>query len=350
MASPSSNSSPGCSVGGCLLAVIVIAFLAVHVAKQRRESPPSEVSREGIEVPIPTKVDDVEPLTVAVDFITAVQNQDVEAEIAGAGLMELTVTLKSLRDEPLEVELLPGTLFQPDDTTVQRMVVRESVRFTLMEAGLPVIRVVPAACANMSKGTPGEKDRFRPTAARLSGELQRLTSLPDYTRAGFRVQQFAVWTVTDNPTREGYTGIGIFLSGSGPDEEEFSKIRALLEKAGLEPSEYQAFGGRPKPVAPAPERTAPSPEPARPEPAPAPAPVAEKPLPLPKVLVPSRKWTDRSGRTMEASLISAAPDEQGYMQGTFERLDGKRFELPIGRLSDEDVSVVKTALRGQEAP
>jgi hypothetical protein len=333
--------------------VFAIAGLAIFVAEQRREPPPPEVADKRNGNPAPPRADEVDkarPPMVAVDFLTAVENNDVEAEIVGAGLMELTVTLKSRREGPLQVELLPGTLFQPDDPSIQRMVVRESVRFILLEPGMPSARTVPAACANMSKGTPGEKDRFRPTAARLSAELQRLTSLPDYTQAGFRVQQFAVWTVTDNPTRKGYTGIGMFLSGSGPDEEEFSKIRALLEKAGLEPTEYQAFGGRPKPVAPAPVGTAPPPEPPRPEPAPAPVPVAEKPLPLPKVLVPSRKWTDRSGRTMEASLISAAPDEQGYMQGTFERLDGKRFELPIGRLSDEDVAVVKTALRGQEAP
>jgi hypothetical protein len=65
--------------------------------------------------------------------------------------------------------------------------------------------------------------------------------LPDFSKQSFRVQQFAIWTITDNPTRKGYVGLGTFVSGSGPSDAEMAKIKALFTAAGIDQKKYQAL-------------------------------------------------------------------------------------------------------------
>lgn len=67
-----------------------------------------------------------------------------------------------------------------------------------------------------------------------------LLQRPQFGRAPFRVQQFAVWTLTDNPSRRGFVGLGSGISGTGPSDEEIDAIRALFEAAGVAPGAYRA--------------------------------------------------------------------------------------------------------------
>jgi hypothetical protein len=68
-----------------------------------------------------------------------------------------------------------------------------------------------------------------------------LLKAPDFAGQTFRVRQFAIWTITDNPTRTGYVGLGSFGIGSGPRDEEIAVIRQLFVKAGLDPTAYLAL-------------------------------------------------------------------------------------------------------------
>ena len=58
------------------------------------------------------------------------------------------------------------------------------------------------------------------------------------------MRKFAIWTITDNPERDGYIGIvtalGIF--GSGHGDKEIEKIRVLFIKAGIQIGQYKALG------------------------------------------------------------------------------------------------------------
>jgi hypothetical protein len=57
----------------------------------------------------------------------------------------------------------------------------------------------------------------------------------------FKVQQFAVWTVTENPSRDGYTGPSGSFDG-GPTPEEMAQIKTLLTAADRNPADYRAYG------------------------------------------------------------------------------------------------------------
>jgi len=58
-----------------------------------------------------------------------------------------------------------------------------------------------------------------------------------------RVQQFAVWTITNNPKRNGYVGLtsGFSVFGSGPDDEEIDAIRHLFDMADIDMGKYRAL-------------------------------------------------------------------------------------------------------------
>jgi hypothetical protein len=93
----------------------------------------------------------------------------------------------------------------------------------------------------MELGVPEESDTFSVSTAPTSEDLVKLLSLPNFLEETFRVQQFAIWTITDNPTRAGYVGLGRFGVGSGPSDEEMQRIRALFEQAVIPTDRYQAL-------------------------------------------------------------------------------------------------------------
>jgi hypothetical protein len=65
--------------------------------------------------------------------------------------------------------------------------------------------------------------------------------LPEFYTETYRVQQFAIWTITDNPARGEYIGIGTFGLGTRPSDEEMNEIRYLFETAGIATGQYQAL-------------------------------------------------------------------------------------------------------------
>jgi hypothetical protein len=93
----------------------------------------------------------------------------------------------------------------------------------------------------MELDAPDENDTFTISIVPAPEDLIKLLNLPDFHNETFRVQQFAIWTITDNPPRDGYVGLGYFGFGSGPNDEEMQKIQALFEKAGIPTGKYQAL-------------------------------------------------------------------------------------------------------------
>lgn len=181
------------------------------------------------------------PKPERVDFTEALERELVDAEIRGRGLSSIEVTLQLKVDAPIEVVIPAGMLFDSDDSKKQDMVTRHETVVSLeVGAEVEVTVAIPAACAEMELDTPGPADSFSQVGHR-SPLLARLISTAEFSNAPSRVQQFAIWTITDNPSRGGYTGIGPFGFGSGPSDSELAHIRKMLEQAGIDPMTYAAF-------------------------------------------------------------------------------------------------------------
>jgi hypothetical protein len=137
--------------------------------------------------------------------------------------------------------VLAGTIFRPRKKSTQDMVTRKEATVALRSRGEAVTISVAAACADMNRSVPDEKDDFALSTTAAPPVLMKLLRLPEFQKEDFRVQQFAIWTITDNPKPGGYVRIGAFGVGSGPDKEELQRIRDLFKKAGISAGYYPAL-------------------------------------------------------------------------------------------------------------
>lgn len=160
----------------------------------------------------------------------------------GISLQRLEVTLASQVTEPLQLLIEPATVFRPGAAATQSMtsLAAQVVTLAAMESRTLTLNV---ACASMHLDTPGSSDQFGLDTMPSPPALVALLKVPDFGGQTFRVQQFAIWTITDNPTRTGYVRLGSIYTGigSGPSDDEIAVIRQLFVKAGLDPSGYQAL-------------------------------------------------------------------------------------------------------------
>jgi hypothetical protein len=121
------------------------------------------------------------------------------------------------------------------------MIVRQPKTVLLKTPGIKVTVEVKVACANMELDQPGSNDTFTIRRESTNPDLIKLLTLPGVERMNFRIQQFAIWTITDNPPRNGYVRLGTMGVGSGPTSEEFDQIRFMFESAGIATANYQAL-------------------------------------------------------------------------------------------------------------
>jgi len=177
-----------------------------------------------------------------VELRSAVAAGSVVVSGRGINLQRLEITLASQVAQPLQLVIEPATVFRPGAAATQSMTILAAQVVTLaaMESRTLTLDV---ACASMTLHTPGSSDQFGLDTTPSPPALAALLKAPDFGGQTFRVQQFAIWTITDNPTRTGYVRLGSIYTGigSGPSDEEIAVIKALFVKAGLDPSVYQAL-------------------------------------------------------------------------------------------------------------
>jgi hypothetical protein len=176
----------------------------------------------------------------AVELRQAVEAGSVAITARGMNLEQLELGLESKSEEAIRVVVNPATVFNPGSSATQSMVVITKEVVTL-EPGEKVTIELDVACADMRRDTPDSSDGFRLDAGRPSTSLVKLFKVAGFADLDFRIKQFAVWTITDNPTRSGYVGLGYFGVGSGPSNDELQQIRDLLVEAGVDPDRYRAL-------------------------------------------------------------------------------------------------------------
>ena len=185
----------------------------------------------------PPAGDTVKQFTLA----DAIANGAVAAAIQGNGLEKIEVSLKAQVDYSVEIFIAPGDLFEALTGGVQSMVVRQAA-VAVVRPQTEVSLELEVSCASMQKKEPHSSDSFKVAASPAAVDVQKLLALPDFAFAARRVQQFAVWTITDNPARDAYVGISSAGgSGTGPGAAEMDAIKALFVQAGIDPAGYNAF-------------------------------------------------------------------------------------------------------------
>lgn len=180
-----------------------------------------------------------EPTRLEVDLRDALAGEMVEMTVTGRSLEQLDIELESLVDLPLDLVIDAGLVFKPGSSGVQPMVVIVDTSVSV-EPGDTASYTLAVACASMYLDGPDSGDSFRLAAKPGAADLRRLFRVDAFHAADFRVQQFAVWTITDNPTRDGYVGLGYFGVGSGPSNAEIKEIKALFRAAGIDLDKYRA--------------------------------------------------------------------------------------------------------------
>ncbi len=206
--------------------------------------PPTQTTPVVTETPTPTTpgVTETTQPTIEVMLMEAQIGGLFDVSACGIGsLDEIKLSFTSNSDSNLQIVILPGMIFESQSADIQGMVVTTEKMVLLKphEAGKTVY--VDAACINMQLDVPEEDNALALSMTPASGDLMKLLDLPDFHEETFRIQQFAIWTITDNPGRDDYVGIGSFGFGSGPDDDEIEQIRFLFEEAGIDTDKYWAL-------------------------------------------------------------------------------------------------------------
>ena len=191
----------------------------------------------------------------------------------------LNLALVSTVDYSLEVEIPRGTCIQSINTLKQNMMSVETIRLRLSSRA-SADAVIPAVCINRRLAVPALGDEFVAVsdssplfgAAKLPkpAYLDRMLDSPRFKEGNPRVRQFAIWTITDDLTRQtlkdlirdslvkrGHEpirsrGISSALSqtarAAAIDREAarqsdilLADIRKLFESIGLEIKKYELF-------------------------------------------------------------------------------------------------------------
>ena len=112
------------------------------------------------------------------------------------------------------MEIEAGTIFPSDAAGVQNMVVRkESFVYVTPEVEAEI--ELEVSCANMNKKQPRRDDIFTVLPDLAPQDLSNLIKLAEFAFEPLRVQQFSVWTITDNPSRDGYVSLKVNVSSDG---------------------------------------------------------------------------------------------------------------------------------------
>lgn len=180
--------------------------------------------------------------TTSMELSAAEASKLVEVKLTDADLQFLDLTLKLRGANPLEVIIPAGAVFMSQSNRVQNMMVRMRQTVILTPAEPQADVTIPVACINMAREVPTAHDKLTLGSTVVSGDLLKLLQNPDFLHQSFRVQQFAIWTITDNPSLTQYVGITSTGVGGQPGDAEIQSVRNLLVKAGIDTRKYKAMG------------------------------------------------------------------------------------------------------------
>jgi hypothetical protein len=165
----------------------------------------------------------------------------IDVIVVGNGLTKINVKIIPKMDFQFELEIEAGTIFEAQTVDVQNMVVRKA-EYIHLKPGIEAELDVDVSCADMEKEQPSNTDIFTVSTMLGSQDLLKLFGLEDFIAEPFRIQQFAVWTITDNPAPDEYMSLSSGPApGRGPSPDEMKSIKDLFLRADINISQYQAL-------------------------------------------------------------------------------------------------------------
>jgi hypothetical protein len=171
----------------------------------------------------------------------AVEEGLVVATITGSGLSQIRVSLKPKVEVNYEVVIEPGTLFISGTEGVQNMVVRQQ-QIVYLKPEMEVGFELEVSCANMSLKEPSYSDVFSISSEPVNADLLRLLQSEGFSALDLSVQQFAIWTITDDPyDTYSYTGINRGNSTDHMNDKWVEVLRDQFTQAGIDPVQYRIF-------------------------------------------------------------------------------------------------------------
>jgi hypothetical protein len=202
------------------------------------------------------------PYLHSTTLLKAIEQRSIGFHISGTGhLSSLHVALTSLVDYPLGITIAKGSIFRSLNPLVQNMMSLETknIHLSPQDAAQTDINV---ACVNKYLATPSDVSGFMPVADDFPAfgrtnlprpvELNRIIECTEFKQGSSLVRQFAVWIVTDDPTRaEIENDLSRSLSSKNDAstadevhhqaEQVFTQLRVLFNAAGIDVSGYRVF-------------------------------------------------------------------------------------------------------------
>jgi hypothetical protein len=203
----------------------------------------------------PTPTPDSRPIQT-IDLVTAVSTGLLTTNITGND-DDFQVYLYSNSDSRLNVKIPVGTVFTSQVAGAPE-VITYSTHYMLLEPHLvawDLVGNLSYITMNFDGGifwNPYSVNTSPTTSPPSSSgwtwqahytDLVKLVSLPTLLSQTWRVQNFAVWTITNNPNKWGYRQIGYQYTNdfTGPSDSELQTIRSLFQAAGIQTDPYIAL-------------------------------------------------------------------------------------------------------------
>jgi uncharacterized repeat protein (TIGR02543 family) len=179
---------------------------------------------------------------IEIDLLEGINQGLINVNASGSGsLNRISISIKSNSDKPLKIILTPGILFKSSSSSVQSMISLARREISIEPQSSRLLDDIASACVDMLADVPRQYYQLSVQPPPDNQDLMSLLNLADLRNESYRIKQFAIWTITDNPGRNQYVGIGYQLTGSGPSSEELIRIRMLFQKAGISTSKYNAL-------------------------------------------------------------------------------------------------------------
>ena len=141
-------------------------------------------------------------------------------EVCGTLARKVDLEIANEAKTQMDLMINPKLLDNCDKSSSVQSVVTVNAQNLILTSHGTVLATLSSACINMHLDQPNGQNSFTIRTTPTSSDLIKLINLTYFNSETARVKQFAIWTITDNPTRYGYTQLGSSGSYSGPTDAE----------------------------------------------------------------------------------------------------------------------------------